>query len=193
MIIGLNGRLKSGKDTTYGIIKEFNPEAIRISFAEKLKTSAAASLGIDVDTLEDLKGREDLFFEMGDRHRFNIRQYLQWYGTEGHRDIFGDDFWVDQALPLDIYHDNKLFVVTDMRFPNEFERVKALHGVRVKVERETATNHGSHASEQNLDHMIDYFLDNTGTIDDLRTNVYNLIVEHIAPPEYRRLTSAYSS
>jgi hypothetical protein len=49
MLIGLNGRLKSGKDTTFLIIKELHPEAEQVSFAAKLKEAAAASIGLDVD------------------------------------------------------------------------------------------------------------------------------------------------
>jgi hypothetical protein len=182
MIIGLNGRLKAGKDTTYHVIKEFFPEAEQISFASKLKMSAAASIGIDVETLEAFKGREDLFFELFDpvsriMYRFNIRQYLQWYGTEGHRLVFGDDFWVDMALPKDVSHEDRLLVITDMRFPNEAQRVLDLGGFTVKVERETATAHADHPSEQSIDHMIDYFLDNTGTMTDLRANVGQMLLE----------------
>jgi hypothetical protein len=183
MIIGLNGRLKAGKDTTFGVIKEFIPEAEQVSFARMLKMSAAASIGIDVETLEAFKGREDLFYELvdlnppGDVYRFNIRQYLQWYGTEGHRHVFGDDFWVDMALPAKLDHSDRVLVVTDMRFPNEAQRVIDLGGITVKVERETVTNHAAHVSEQNIDHMIQYFLDNRGTMTDLRANVAQMLLE----------------
>jgi hypothetical protein len=127
-----------------------------------------------------------------------MRQYLQWYGTEGHRDIFGDDFWVDQALPIDTDHQGRLLVVTDMRFPNEFERVAALGGIRVKVQRETDTNHGEHASEQNLDYMIDRFIDNTGTLKELRANISTVLLD-VLLPDYEGImeiggrANAYSS
>jgi hypothetical protein len=75
------------------------------------------------------------------------------------------------ALPLDTEHSNRLIVVTDMRFPNEIQRVKDLNGVCVKVERDTDTLHGNHPSEQNVDHLMDYVLDNTGSMDDLREGV----------------------
>jgi len=187
MIIGLNGRLRSGKDTTFHLINEMYGDEFKIqqvSFAAKLKDSAAASIGVTRAVLEELKNDEDLYFILYRRKklqtsnvqedravRFNVREYLQWYGTEGHREIFGDDFWVDQALPLDKDYSDGLYVVTDMRFPNEVQRVKDLNGLCVKVERESATAHGEHASEQNLDHMIDYVLDNTGSLDDLRNHI----------------------
>lgn len=183
MIIGLNGRLKSGKDTTYSIIKELYPEAQRVSFADPLKNSAAAALGMSRDYMEALKGEEDtvwmLFDSAGNAtgHVFNIRQYLQRYGTEAHREVFGDDFWVDMALAPDLDHSDQLLVVTDMRFPNEAQRVLDLGGTTVKVEREVETGHSAHPSEQNIDHMIEIFLDNTGTLEDLRENVTQLLVD----------------
>ncbi len=198
MILGLNGRLKSGKDATYSVIKELVPHAERIGFADILKQSAAAAIGTTVEILEELKNRDDLIFSVdvdyttnGSKRlalsapRFNIREYYQWYGTEAHRAIeaIGEDFWVDATLPLDTEHEDRLIVVTDMRFPNEVQRVKALNGVAIKVERSVETDYGNHASEQNLDHMMDFFLDNTGSLSDLIPKVYNLLVDLSILPE----------
>lgn len=185
MIIGLNGRLKSGKDTTFQIIQELYPEAKRVSFADPLKDSAAAALGLPRDKMEWLKGEEDYKYTLtkngeivpGWGWEFNVREYLQRYGTEAHRNVFGDDFWVDMALAPDLDHSKDLLVVTDMRFPNEAQRVLDLDGITVKVEREIETKHSSHPSEQDIDHLIELFLDNTGTLEDLRTNVTELLVD----------------
>ncbi len=187
MLLGLNGKLKSGKDTTFSIIKELRPEAKRVSFAAKLKQSAAAALGVDLETLEALKNIEiyryaltaisvqDGPFVLGpmkDAPSFSVREYLQRVGTEAGRDVFGDDFWVDMALPSNFKHEGDLFVVTDMRFPNEIERVIELGGFTVRVNRFTETAHGGHASEQDIpDEQIDYELDNTGNLEDLRENI----------------------
>lgn len=198
MLIGLNGRLQSGKDTTYEVIKHMAEEAgqpapTRVSFAEPLKESAAQALGMSRDLMEHLKNHEEIFIEiptmsvmqtsMDSSHKseashwkLNLRSYLQRYGTEAHRDIFGEDFWVDMALPLDTDHEGKLLVVTDMRFPNEVQRVKDLGGHTVKVVREVETAHNLHPSEQDVDHMIDYFLDNTGSMENLEEEIAAMLV-----------------
>lgn len=181
MIIGLNGRLKSGKDTTFGIIQQIMAEknhplpVIQVSFAKALKASAAASIGSNVVNLENWKGDEEVGFTRPDGTTFTAREYLQWYGTEGHRDLFGDDFWVDQAMPINKNYYDALYVVTDMRFPNEAERVLFLSGRTVKVVREADTKFSAHASEQNIDHMIQYFLDNTSTLDVLKLRVEEML------------------
>jgi hypothetical protein len=195
MLIGINGALKSGKDTTYQIIKELYPHAERISFAAKLKDSAAAALNLSVAELEKLKNEEEVFialvmpadeyfeelFSQMDGWRLTLREYLQNYGTEAHRDVFGTDFWVDQALPLDTDHSDRLLVVTDMRFPNEVERVKALDGITWKIMRETETNFGNHPSEQNLGDYIDLYIDNTGSLDELREKVRTAMNRLLVP------------
>ncbi len=189
MLIGLNGKLKSGKDTTFSIIKELRPEAERVSFAAKLKQSAAAALGIDLETLEWLKNIEVYRYSLTANSiengsflvsddtvpnvpPFNVREYLQRVGTEAGRDVFGTDFWVDMALPSKTIHDDRFLVITDMRFPNEIDRVIELGGFTVRVNRFTETAHGGHASEQDIpDEQIDYELDNTGNLEDLRENI----------------------
>lgn len=207
MIIGLNGRLKSGKDTTYQIIKEASPVLVKqVSFARVLKLSAAASIGLSVAQLENWKGDESVHFTRPDGTTFTAREYLQWYGTEGHRDIFGDNFWVDMALPKphspegdwhpSMAYNDAIYVVTDMRFPNEVERVVELGGHTVKVIREAETKFSNHPSEQNIDHMIEYFLDNTGTLDDLRINVEQMLNKFMTAepsPPTLSLFPAYAS
>lgn len=189
MLIGIAGKLKSGKDTTFNVIKELKPEAEKISFAAKLKESAAAVLDIDLESLEYLKNEEkiryspltvgwsggSLPYKAGS---FNVRQFLQRYGAEAHRDVFGENFWVDQVIPSDLNHTNKFLVVTDMRFPNEVDRVIELGGYTVRVNRITETAHSDHSSEQDIaDELIDWELDNTGTIEQLKINVKEMMTE----------------
>jgi hypothetical protein len=190
MIIGLNGRMQSGKDTTAQILAQTYSNIERVAFAEKLKQSAAAALGISIDTLEDLKLREREHVELlSNPHvmSFNIRTYLQRYGTEAHRDIFGDDFWVEQVLDKPVT-DGHILVVTDMRFPNEISGVLDRGGIAVKIRRKEADERPiTHPSEQTLpDEQFDYFLDNNGTVDDLRAEVLTMAswIE-VNRPQYR--------
>lgn len=200
MLIGLSGNLRSGKDATFLAIQELYPDAERVSFAEKIKDSAAQSLGISRELMDVLKNHENIHIgivgstvgmlptdQASEIAKWSItmREYLQLYGTEGHREIFGDNFWVDQALPADTEHTDRLLVVTDMRFPNEIERVRELGGVCVKVERYSNSNHSNHSSEQNLDNLIDIVLDNTGDLDDLKNEVEDLMEKLLAVEEVK--------
>lgn len=172
MLIGLNGLLGAGKDQVYkriaaGVVPDYlqAEPVVRISFADKLKISAAAALGVYGPYSEDpiawMNGVKDngrIVVHNGDGvvHSVTGRQYLQWYGTESHRDVFGTDFWVDMALPPDFDHRGKIVCVTDVRFPNEIARVKMLGGHIWRIIGDTTASADTHASEVPLaDEFVD--------------------------------------
>lgn len=118
------------------------------------------------------------------------RQYLQWVGTEAGRNTFGDTFWIDQVLPDPVKFDGAdwqtliegefyerygwevdYVVVTDVRFPNEAQRIRDLGGVVVEIQRDGAGGDG-HVSETPLPReMVDYVVTNDGTMEDLSDEV----------------------
>lgn len=158
VLIGLNGLKGSGKNTVAERLKVYSPyEVVEISYAKKLKESAAALLDCSVEDLELWKNESDITIEIGDDIYFpftsiTIRTFLQRYGTEAHRNVFGDDFWLDAALPLDhFFKDHHLYVVTDMRFPNEMERVLDLGGYAVRVVGTSGECPDLHESETPLE------------------------------------------
>lgn len=166
MVIGLHGRIGAGKNAAAKRLALLYPDVVEVSFAAKLKLSAAALLGCTVDDLERWKNNRDALVEVHDGTRLGgrqtVRSFLQRYGTESHRDIFGEDFWLDAALPLEAQlapggYDNALYVVTDVRFPNEAQRVKDLGGYTVKVIGPDEFTSG-HVSELPLE--CDYGLNN---------------------------------
>lgn len=126
-IIGINGFKRSGKGETGNAIEALLLGVHQLGFADKLKVFAARSLGytdlsdaecialmddakeawaMDVHRYqqEDLNGLADptrLAPGWSCRYpvkRWTVRQLLQYMGTEA-RTVFGEDFWVDQALP----------------------------------------------------------------------------------------------
>lgn len=172
-IIGLTGKLGSGKDTVFERIRATQGLGyIRVSFADPLKDSVCALFGIDRDDMERLKREDDnrsitVWADDDYPIEMNMRTLLQRYGTESHRDIFGDNFWVDVAMKqIDEYSQkmdagNKTFVFTDVRFPNEAEAIIERGGEIWRVigpDNDT----GDHPSEQVLDDsLIARTIDNT--------------------------------
>lgn len=184
MLIGLHGKKQAGKDTVHRRIEHLYGRASmagatveRLSFADLLYESAAAALGVTPDFLRELKsdtgeagirlydGRGDVYAD------FTFRQYLQWYGTEAHRSVFGDNFWVEQVGPRLRDHDRKVVVVTDVRFPNEAEAIFNAGGSVVWVVGPKLVEDAgdSHASERLLPkHLITHTLFNTERHDHFR-------------------------
>lgn len=184
MIIGLTGKKGAGKNAVARLLAGYAPlPVVEVSFARKLKESAAAMLGCTVDDLERWKNDPNAVVIVGQAIEDGwvvggvtqpVRSFLQRCGTEGHRDIFGEDFWLDAALPLkDVYdftpagmaeascritnpaYSDALYVVTDVRFPNEAQRVKDLGGIIVRVigPQEIENADDTHPSEASLDYM----------------------------------------
>lgn len=123
-------------------------------------------------------------------HRLTGREYLQNLGNEA-RKVFGDEFWVDQVLlnPANIdwrdwsQNDNideyveeqypgvKFLVITDLRYPNEAQRVLDCGGEVWEVLRPGTASDG-HASEQPLPRdLVTRQIDNSGDLMALRYEV----------------------
>lgn len=175
MIIGLTGKAQSGKDTAYHFLREgLDVEVKRISFAKALKESAAAAIGANgpdpVALMDELKLTGKIRVEVnGYGWTISGREYLQRYGTEAHRVLFGADFWIDRALPSNTSHSGRLLVVTDVRFPNEASRIIHLGGQVWRIDRDSAAEVESHASEEGLpSELIDLVISNNGTKDEFR-------------------------
>lgn len=197
-IIGLTGAAGAGKDTVCAAMKEWGTErgieVRRFAFADALKESAARSLGAFGSTTSEsvaycnwLK-RPGVVIGIHDKGEPGVensssyreisgRSFLQYYGTEAHRDVFGDDFWVD-ALMGRIARRCEGFqgivVVTDVRFPNEGRAViNSIGGEVWRVVRPDLEPAESHASEAGLDDdLVALELDNAGSVGDLRNMVY---------------------
>lgn len=149
MLIGINGFKGAGKDTVGDyLVQKYGFK--KASFAALLKQSAAALFDIEPELWDEWKNSDAviaLFDSDGNEHTvLTARQFLQRYGTESHRDVFGYDFWVEQAFKnLDL---SEHLVFTDARFENELAAIRNHDGFVIQVLREdTDKEAGTHASE----------------------------------------------
>jgi hypothetical protein len=181
MLIGLNGKAGSGKDTAFTFINEWATfhgyKAERDAFADRLKISAGRALGIhSEDGSEELafcnaikvNSKISLKWDDGKAHHHELtgREYLQYYGTEAHRQVFSDDFWINMVLGPE-RPGVDILVITDVRFPNEAEAIREEGGEVWTIHRWEETG-DTHASEQDLDNsLIDCHLNNMDTLDEL--------------------------
>jgi hypothetical protein len=194
MIIGIAGAKHSGKNTVAGFIKDhFDSDLIvkEWSFAADLKISAARALdykGTDEECIkfcDDLKEKGSILvacdYEMAD-WKISGREYLQLYGTEAHREIFGTNFWVnnlfqkifnDEDGTLNQLGDNRmrLDLITDVRFPNEADAVHTAGGKILQIRRDEVENgDDTHASEKPLDKdSVDFIIYNNSDLGHLES------------------------
>lgn len=203
MIIGFVGFIGSGKDTAADYLVNFH-EFRRDSFANTLKDAVAAVFGWDRTLLEGRTAEARAWREQIDpwwAERLNMpnltpRWILQYWGTEVCRHGFHDDIWIASV-------ENKMrkttdnIVISDVRFPNEIQAIHNAGGIVVRVQRgvnphwydiaiqankgSTAAaswlkEQGIHASETAwVGGNIDYVVSNDSTIDDLFTEIKNLL------------------
>jgi len=188
-IIGLSGYKGSGKDTVAShLVKMYDFE--RRAFADKLKEAVAALWDIDVQDVDDFKNISELRCGIFNPTRkdnqhsnhYTYRQFLQRFGTEMGRNVFGSDFWVNLAMSKPY---TRATVFSDARFGNEQRAIKAIGGKIVWVERPGYDSDG-HVSEQKPPlGSIDYVLHNNvghfelfEKIDVMMGNLYNMEPVH---------------
>lgn len=198
-IIGLTGKAGSGKDTVAQLALEWCEEndinAERAAFADPLKLSAARALGASktvtqeqaVQFCNELKESGRIKVELPTEpldpireYEISGREYLQWYGTEAHRDVFGTEFWVNATMePLDnrfreLRAPDVVFI-TDCRFPNEAAAVNERSGEVWEVVRPGVAAVAAHSSEAGLpEGAIEFQINNDGDLDDLRSLVRSI-------------------
>jgi hypothetical protein len=103
------------------------------------------------------------------------REILQKVGTDALRNNFYEDVWVNATfVKYNLSVDN--LIVTDLRFPNELEKVKELKGVVFKVTRDNnpfnnQKTHNFHASEVGLSSYILPEIKNNSSLEDLKCSL----------------------
>jgi hypothetical protein len=210
-VIGLCGAAGAGKDTVASIIMdefvggEGSRAVKRQGFADALKLSAARLFFPDCDTEQAIEFcnelklagsvRVDLPGGLSGSQRITGRQFLQRYGTEAHRGVFGEDFWLDAVLPLeavDVHQfgdgstyriagpcardDCDLLLIPDVRFENEAIRVADCGGEIWEVVRPGVDGVEAHASEAGIrGDLVTRTVHNGGSLADLRLTVLNTL------------------
>lgn len=193
MLIGLHGKAQSGKDSTYLFILDWAAKhdgrpVRREAFADRMKWSGARlfmprvpkDVGVEWGNLiKHDQFRIDVIDEMTQQpvHSVTGRQFIQHLGTEAHRDIFGQDFWIDAVLSG--YSDShaEILVVTDVRFANEAQAIKNVGGEIWEIVRPGVEIADSdHCSEAGLAaEYVDRVIVNAGDLFDLEAIVNTLM------------------
>lgn len=102
------------------------------------------------------------------------RLLLQLLGTECGRNIIHPNIWVN-SLFADFTVDSK-WIISDLRFPNEFDAIKERGGIIIRVNRKGFENTGNHESETALDnHVFDYTIENNSSLEQLKRDVRELL------------------
>jgi hypothetical protein len=205
MIIGVCGFIGSGKDTVADYLQNFH-EFRRDSFASTLKDAVASVFGWDRELLEGRTKEARAWREQVDAwwaNRLSMpeltpRSILQLWGTEVCRRSFHDDIWI-ASLENKLRKSRDNIVISDCRFPNEIQAIKAQGGKVFWVQRgelpdwyhlAVDANKGDLIAQEMLKQIsihvsetawvgteFDGIIDNNGTIEQLYGQISDLVQE----------------
>lgn len=175
MIIGLYSPApQSGKSEVarelgnYGFVRKGFADALKAMIRPLLAAFGYAEVVID-KLLNTGEGKETVLPEIGVTPRY----LAQTVGTEWGREVIDPDLWIKAVL-----NDKRpdMLVIDDVRFPNEYEAIRAEGGQVWRVYRPGRAPTNGHPSEGLLeDREFDEVIVNDGSLFALATKVRNAL------------------
>lgn len=178
-IIVISGNKGVGKDTVANFMQDMFHYTLckTFAFAKPIKEMTSILLNTPVETLDEYKDRS--------LHEIGLTDILMtprnYYTTIG--DMFCKTFGKEvfaKIILKQIEESNFEFnIITDMRFRHEYNLLKELKPIFIKVKSSRVKLDTTHYSETDLLHLsdddFDYTIDNSGTIRDLFLKVKDIV------------------
>jgi tRNA uridine 5-carbamoylmethylation protein Kti12 len=152
-IIAISGKATSGKSTVTKIIKQHYADVYICPFAEDLKLKAAMEFNVPMD---DILNNKNKIITIGGKD-MTIRQLLIKIGSM-YREL-DPLYWVnrslDKIIEIEAKHPSNrwkknLFIIDDLRFKNEAEKLRSIGAKLIRIER-PGINLIDDPSEKDLD------------------------------------------
>lgn len=155
-IIGISGKIGSGKTTLSNYLKEQYPNLESRSFAENLRHIVSILINRPVDKLRSTEDKE-IMTCMGK----TVGVLLQELGTEVVR-VIHFDAWILSLF--ETYNpETSHWIIDDVRFVNEADYIKKMGGFLMRLEGDPGKIRAN--STRNLNHSSEIALDNYANFD----------------------------
>jgi hypothetical protein len=181
LVIGFGCTAQVGKDTAAEYLeKKFPGRVKRVAFADKLKQVCMLLFGL---THEQCYGPVSVKEKIDPRYGLTPREIMQGVGQKM-REIY-PDIWVDTVFFTTIPEGEEegfdCFVISDVRYPNEGDKVHKESGTLVKVLREAGgvsvgADHSSETSMRDYEDF-DFVIENNGSLDEYFQKLDRLVEE----------------
>lgn len=173
-VIALTGPKGSGKDTVGQLIKDSFPDSARtIAFADPIKSVMSHLFALDPTNNDEY----DKFKRTDLRYVLQGHFYASINGRHLVREIgmlmrsYDEQQFVRYVEEQIKVHPTKLWVVTDLRFHNELESMRALGAKIIKVERD-GYDYDGHVTETGFDDSeVDIVINNDGDVETLKQTI----------------------
>lgn len=183
LILGISGRKGHGKDSVASAIlsdSRLPVEARRIALADPIKQICQDLFGFSREQCHSSqKDAVDERFGFPPRHAFKE------IGMAAR--LLDEDVWVKlllrEVLERESREGEKLWLVTDVRFPNEVSLLRKEGAIIWRVNRKNPDlDRDTHPSEASIDDLeVDRDLRNDGTLLDLQSTVRGLVSSVLLP------------
>lgn len=181
IVIGVSGKIGSGKDTVFGIISKHFSSSKNVAFADRVKKVVSALTGCPLDMCYTREGKAFIPAGFEDTIGVLLQKVGKAMRETIHEDVWCDAVLRDPSLP-------KYSVITDCRFVNEVDNILALNGLIIRLEGDPArirerNDDGRdllHISETALDdYPFKYVIENNSTLELLERNVLAVVVPYL--------------
>ncbi len=167
-ILGLGCTAQVGKDTAAEYLEKKYPGRVkRVAFADKLKQVVMLLFGL---SYEQCYGSREIKETIDPRYNLTPREIMQGVG-ENMRKIY-PNIWVDTVFYTTIPEHQEegfdCFVISDVRYPNEGDKVHLEGGTLVKILRDeggvsVGAEHSSETSMRDYEDF-DFIINNNGSL-----------------------------
>nr|DAP89616.1 MAG TPA: deoxynucleoside monophosphate kinase [Caudoviricetes sp.] len=178
-LIVLSGKKRVGKDTVANLFNDYTNRKYALrAFAEPVKEIVSQAVGTDSYTL-DLYKESLLVAVNGIDSNLTIRELYR-KTADFYKELLGEDIFAKLMLKRLAYENYEFprVIITDMRFKAEYEQMKLLDPVFIRVKCRMG-NRDTHPSEIDLDDVPDsdfhFIIDNTGTRTQLKEQVQTIV------------------
>lgn len=131
IIVGLSGKIGTGKTTLANLICKQIHGMSRISFADALRHEVSACYGVPMEWMLTQEGKARVVDkDVAGGHAVTVRDLLQMHGV--FRREMDRDYWVKKTG--DILTQNHHFIIDDVRFNNEAALVHLFGGIMLRID-----------------------------------------------------------
>lgn len=172
-IIALTGAKGSGKDTVAGIIKAKYDNVATVAFADPIKNVIQHIFNLDPSSVDqyDLFKRTDINFQLPGylNQSLHARHVVREIGMLMRS--YNEKQFTEYVEEQFKQHPDKLWVITDLRFDNEYTMLKKWNARIIKINRPRYEYDG-HITERGFDdHLVHKIILNDGSMEYLKTRV----------------------
>jgi len=189
MIIGVNGKINSGKSMVCQILRDLADrygKRVEIkSFAYPIYRVVSDLVGVPIGEIKNKKKNHEKV--RLDDVTTTYRSIMQTIGN-GLREYGYHDIWLDSLFGVDnqkvlneLTWVNDWWIIEDLRYDNEAQRIKSLGGYVFQVNRNKSEDN-SHIAENSLSHWSDWDMvieNNYSNVDEAKAKLYLQLDEFV--------------